>query len=159
MIGGQILCSFFVSDDNIEFLEQKDPPHQSWLSTSLLAKSILHSSMSGPSGLWESGNNPKSHRGNNRIGFPRVFRAIVHEGKWEMVLIRAKPSFRIPRSMRISGYKTLGPKPLISEKCSKRWLACGTLAPSNRATFSHSLNLLQLMTVNLSLPPKNANSN
>ncbi|GJW60428.1 hypothetical protein Tco_0109763 [Tanacetum coccineum] len=28
MIGGQILCSFFVSDDNIEFLEQKDPPHQ-----------------------------------------------------------------------------------------------------------------------------------
>ncbi|GJR01803.1 hypothetical protein Tco_0524787 [Tanacetum coccineum] len=31
MIGGQILCSFLVSDDNIEFLEQKDPPHQSWL--------------------------------------------------------------------------------------------------------------------------------
>ncbi|GKB91820.1 hypothetical protein Tco_0964092 [Tanacetum coccineum] len=29
MIGGHILCSFFVSDDNIEFLEQKDPPHQS----------------------------------------------------------------------------------------------------------------------------------
>ncbi|GKB83905.1 hypothetical protein Tco_0950800 [Tanacetum coccineum] len=32
MIGSQVLCSFFVSDDNIEFLEQKDPPHQSWLS-------------------------------------------------------------------------------------------------------------------------------
>ncbi|GJS58634.1 hypothetical protein Tco_0653418 [Tanacetum coccineum] len=29
--GGQILCSFFVSDDNIEFLEQKDPPLQSRL--------------------------------------------------------------------------------------------------------------------------------
>ncbi|GKC74094.1 hypothetical protein Tco_1119977, partial [Tanacetum coccineum] len=27
MIGGEIFCSFFVSDLNIEFLEQKDPPH------------------------------------------------------------------------------------------------------------------------------------
>ncbi|GKC57630.1 hypothetical protein Tco_1085228 [Tanacetum coccineum] len=42
MIGGQILCSFFVSDDNIEFLEQKDPPHQSWLSI-LLSEEILYS--------------------------------------------------------------------------------------------------------------------
>ncbi|GJR01115.1 hypothetical protein Tco_0524099 [Tanacetum coccineum] len=38
MIGGQILCSFFVSDDNIKFLEQKDPPHQSWLSIFLIAR-------------------------------------------------------------------------------------------------------------------------
>ncbi|GJS31587.1 hypothetical protein Tco_0492207 [Tanacetum coccineum] len=44
MIGGQILCSFFVSDDNIEFLEQKDPPHQSWLSI-LLSEEILYSRM------------------------------------------------------------------------------------------------------------------
>ncbi|GJV45568.1 hypothetical protein Tco_1430104 [Tanacetum coccineum] len=43
MIGGQIFCSFFVSDDNIEFLEQKDPPHQSWLSI-FLSEEILLSS-------------------------------------------------------------------------------------------------------------------
>ncbi|GJT03044.1 hypothetical protein Tco_0824213 [Tanacetum coccineum] len=47
MIGGQIFCSFFVSDDNIEFLEQKDPPHQSWLSI-LFSKEILYSRMVGP---------------------------------------------------------------------------------------------------------------
>ncbi|GJU82038.1 hypothetical protein Tco_1284403 [Tanacetum coccineum] len=41
MIGGQIFCSFFVSDDNIEFLEQKDPPHQSWLSI-LFSEEILY---------------------------------------------------------------------------------------------------------------------
>ncbi|GJS89642.1 hypothetical protein Tco_0772278 [Tanacetum coccineum] len=45
MIGGQILCSFFVSDDNIEFLKQKDPPHQSWLSI-LFSEQILYSRMS-----------------------------------------------------------------------------------------------------------------
>ncbi|GKB66169.1 hypothetical protein Tco_0927581 [Tanacetum coccineum] len=44
MIGGQILCSFFVSDDNIKFLEQKDPPHQSWLSI-FLSEEILYSRM------------------------------------------------------------------------------------------------------------------
>ncbi|GKG07231.1 hypothetical protein Tco_0330200 [Tanacetum coccineum] len=27
MVGGKIFSSFFVSDLNIEFLEQKDPPH------------------------------------------------------------------------------------------------------------------------------------
>ncbi|GJU24644.1 hypothetical protein Tco_1163265 [Tanacetum coccineum] len=42
MIGCQILCSFFVSDDNIEFLEQKDPPHQSRLSI-LFSEEILYS--------------------------------------------------------------------------------------------------------------------
>ncbi|GJV36223.1 hypothetical protein Tco_1408700 [Tanacetum coccineum] len=46
MIGGQILCSFFVSDDNIEFLEQNDPPHQSWLSI-FLSEDILYSRMVG----------------------------------------------------------------------------------------------------------------
>ncbi|GJW35889.1 hypothetical protein Tco_0058809 [Tanacetum coccineum] len=69
MIGGQIFCSFFVSDDNIEFLEQKDPPHQSWLSI-FLSEEILYSRMVG---LWESGNNPKSHRGNNRSVTREVF--------------------------------------------------------------------------------------
>ncbi|GJU80767.1 hypothetical protein Tco_1283132 [Tanacetum coccineum] len=44
MISGQILCSLFVSDDNIEFLEQKDPPHQSWLSI-LFSEEILYSKM------------------------------------------------------------------------------------------------------------------
>ncbi|GKC60409.1 hypothetical protein Tco_1088007 [Tanacetum coccineum] len=29
MVGGKIFCSFFVSDLNIKFLEQKDPPHNS----------------------------------------------------------------------------------------------------------------------------------
>ncbi|GKG27591.1 hypothetical protein Tco_0405918, partial [Tanacetum coccineum] len=46
MIGGQIRCSFFVSDDNIEFLEQKDPPHQSCLSI-LFSEEILYSRMVG----------------------------------------------------------------------------------------------------------------
>ncbi|GJS73752.1 hypothetical protein Tco_0706593 [Tanacetum coccineum] len=46
MIGSQILCSFFVSNDNIEFLEQKDPPHQSWLSI-LFNEEILYSRMVG----------------------------------------------------------------------------------------------------------------
>ncbi|GJY49582.1 hypothetical protein Tco_0439538 [Tanacetum coccineum] len=31
----------FVSDDNIEFLEQKDPPHQSWLSFFLSGKIFI----------------------------------------------------------------------------------------------------------------------
>ncbi|GJT96572.1 hypothetical protein Tco_1092090 [Tanacetum coccineum] len=44
---GQIpLPSFFVSDDNIKFLEQKDPPHQSWLSI-FLSEEILYSRMVG----------------------------------------------------------------------------------------------------------------
>ncbi|GJW20163.1 hypothetical protein Tco_0030785 [Tanacetum coccineum] len=46
MIGGQILCSFFVSDDNIKFLEQKDPPHQTWLNI-LFSEEILYSRMVG----------------------------------------------------------------------------------------------------------------
>ncbi|GJV55246.1 hypothetical protein Tco_1456251 [Tanacetum coccineum] len=43
-IGGQSLCSFFVSNDNIEFLEKKDPPHESWLSI-LFSEEILYSRM------------------------------------------------------------------------------------------------------------------
>ncbi|GJV96409.1 putative reverse transcriptase domain-containing protein [Tanacetum coccineum] len=47
LIGGQLLWPpFFVSDDNIEFLEQKDPPHQSWLSI-LFSEEILYSRMVG----------------------------------------------------------------------------------------------------------------
>ncbi|GKD24289.1 hypothetical protein Tco_1230503 [Tanacetum coccineum] len=46
MIDGQILCSFFISDDNIEFLEQMDLPHQSWLSI-FLSEEILYSRMVG----------------------------------------------------------------------------------------------------------------
>ncbi|GJS64779.1 hypothetical protein Tco_0679343 [Tanacetum coccineum] len=51
MIGGQIFCSFFVSDDNIEFLEQKDPPHQSWLSI-LFSEEILYSRMCAEASSW-----------------------------------------------------------------------------------------------------------
>ncbi|GJU24993.1 hypothetical protein Tco_1163614 [Tanacetum coccineum] len=42
--GGPDSLLFFVSADNIEFLEQKDPPHQSWLSI-LFGKEILYSRM------------------------------------------------------------------------------------------------------------------
>ncbi|GJR01555.1 hypothetical protein Tco_0506363 [Tanacetum coccineum] len=37
VVGGEIFCSFFITDNDIKFLEQQNPPEQSWLSI-LLSK-------------------------------------------------------------------------------------------------------------------------
>ncbi|GKB72416.1 hypothetical protein Tco_0933828 [Tanacetum coccineum] len=42
VVGGEIFCSFFITDNYIKFLEQQNPPEQSWLSI-LLSKQVLES--------------------------------------------------------------------------------------------------------------------
>ncbi|GJX27517.1 hypothetical protein Tco_0233813 [Tanacetum coccineum] len=39
VVCGEIFCSFFITDNDIKFLEQQNPPEQSWLSI-LLSKQV-----------------------------------------------------------------------------------------------------------------------
>ncbi|GKF90636.1 hypothetical protein Tco_0274337, partial [Tanacetum coccineum] len=38
MVGGEVLGSFFITDDDIKFLKEENPPEQSWLSILLVKK-------------------------------------------------------------------------------------------------------------------------
>ncbi|GJU63117.1 hypothetical protein Tco_1244952 [Tanacetum coccineum] len=44
VVGGEIFCSFFITDNDIKFLEQQNLPEQSWLSI-LLSKQVFESRM------------------------------------------------------------------------------------------------------------------
>ncbi|GJV70876.1 hypothetical protein Tco_1490871 [Tanacetum coccineum] len=47
VVCGKIFCSFFITDNDIKFLEQQNPPEQSWLSILLSKACTLRS----PNGL------------------------------------------------------------------------------------------------------------